>query len=96
LIFHRYKKLSHPKGPYDKRQITTTRETLINDTDTLKRDAGQIVEDVKNHAYAHVDAAKDTVNNAFNQTRDYVKSVLCMSPLSRFSSVFLLVLFRRK
>ena len=54
-------------------KISTTRETLINDTDTLKRDAGQIVEDVKNHAYAHVDAAKDTVNNAFDQARDYVK-----------------------
>jgi hypothetical protein len=26
-------------------KITATRETLINDTDTLKRDAGQIVED---------------------------------------------------
>lgn len=77
-------------------KITTTRETLINDTDTLKRDAGQIVEDVKNHAYAHVDAAKDTVNNAFNQTRDYVKErPLHVAAIALFIG-FLIGTFRRK
>jgi ElaB/YqjD/DUF883 family membrane-anchored ribosome-binding protein len=54
-------------------KISTTRETLLNDTDALKRDAAQIVDDVKKHAYAHVDVAKDTVNDAYNQARDYIK-----------------------
>jgi len=77
-------------------KITTTRETLINDTDTLKRDAAQIVDDVKKHAYAHVDAAKDTVNNAFNQTRDYVKErPLHVAAIALFIG-FLIGTFRRK
>jgi ElaB/YqjD/DUF883 family membrane-anchored ribosome-binding protein len=54
-------------------KIATTRETLINDTDTLKRDAAQIVDDVKKHAYAHVDVVKDSVNDTFELARNYVK-----------------------
>jgi len=54
-------------------KISTTRETLINDTDALKRDAAQIVDDVKKHAYAHVDVVKDRVTNTFDQARDYAK-----------------------
>jgi ElaB/YqjD/DUF883 family membrane-anchored ribosome-binding protein len=54
-------------------KITNTREALINDTDTLKRDAAQIVDDVKKHASAHVDVVKDSINNTFDQARDYVK-----------------------
>jgi len=77
-------------------KITTTRETLINDTDTLKRDAGRIVEDVKNHAYAHVDVAKDTVNNAFNQARDYVKERPFHVAAAAFFLGFLFGTFRRK
>jgi ElaB/YqjD/DUF883 family membrane-anchored ribosome-binding protein len=54
-------------------KITTTRETLINDSDALKRDAAQIVDDVKKHVHAHVDVVKDRVTNTFDQARDYVK-----------------------
>ena len=77
-------------------KITNTREILLNDTDTLKRDAGQIVEDVKNHAYAHVDVAKDTVNNALNQARDYVKERPFHVAAGAFLIGFLIGTFRRK
>ena len=77
-------------------KITATRETLINDTGNLKRDAAQIVDDVKNHAYAHVDAAKDTVNNAFDQARDYVKERPLHVAAAAFFIGFLIGTFRRK
>ena len=77
-------------------KITATRETLINDTDTLKRDAAQIVDDVKNHAYAHVDAAKNTVNTAFDQARDYVKERPLHVAAAAFFIGFLIGTFRRK
>ena len=77
-------------------KITATRETLINDTDTLKRDAAQIVDDVKKHAYAHVDVAKDTVNNAFDQARDYVKERPLHVAAAAFFIGFLIGTFRRK
>ena len=77
-------------------KITATRETLINDADTLKRDAAQIVDDVKKHAYAHVDVAKDTVNNAFNQARDYVKERPLHVAAAAFFIGFLIGTFRRK
>ncbi len=54
-------------------KIASTRETLIKDTDILKQDAGQIVEDVKKHAYAHVDVVKDKVQNSFDLAHDYLK-----------------------
>ena len=54
-------------------KITSTRETLINDTDTLKQDAAKIVDDVKKHATAHVDAVKDRVSDTFDIARDCVK-----------------------
>jgi ElaB/YqjD/DUF883 family membrane-anchored ribosome-binding protein len=77
-------------------KITATRETLIHDTDTLKRDAGQIVEDVKNHAHAHVDVAKETVNNALNQAHDYVKErPFHVAAVALFIG-FLIGTFRRK
>ena len=53
--------------------ITSTRETLIKDADHLKQDAGQIVEDVKKHASAHVDAVKDKANDTFDLARNCVK-----------------------
>jgi ElaB/YqjD/DUF883 family membrane-anchored ribosome-binding protein len=77
-------------------KITATRETLINDTDTMKRDAAQIVDDVKKHAYAHVDVAKDTVNNAFDQARDYVKERPLHVAAAALFIGFLIGTFRRK
>ena len=76
--------------------LTSTREALIKDTDHLKRDAGHIVEDVKKHASAHVDAVKDKVNDAFDRARDCVKE----HPLKVVSVAlligFLIGTFRRK
>lgn len=46
---------------------------LIKDTDHLKKDAGKVVEDVKKHAYAHVDVVKDRVKDTFDLARDFVK-----------------------
>ena len=77
-------------------KITATRETLLNDAGTLKRDAAQIVDDVKNHAYAHVDAAKDTVNTVFDQARDYVKERPLHVAAAAFFIGFLIGTFRRK
>ena len=53
--------------------ITSTRDTLLKDTDTLKRDAGQVVDDVKKHATSHVDAVKDNVNETFDSAYDYLR-----------------------
>jgi ElaB/YqjD/DUF883 family membrane-anchored ribosome-binding protein len=77
-------------------KLTSTRETLIKDTEHLKQDAGQIVEDVKKHASAHVDAVKDRVNDTFDIARDCVKE----HPLKVVSVAlligFLIGTFRRK
>jgi ElaB/YqjD/DUF883 family membrane-anchored ribosome-binding protein len=53
--------------------ISSTRDALIKDTDHLKQDAGQIVEDVKKHASAHVDAVKNKVNDTFDLARNCAK-----------------------
>ncbi len=53
--------------------INTTRAALVKDTDHLKNDAGQLVEDVKKHASAHVDAVKDQMNDTFDLARNCVK-----------------------
>jgi ElaB/YqjD/DUF883 family membrane-anchored ribosome-binding protein len=53
--------------------ISSTRDTLIDDTDALKRDAGRIVEDVKQHASAHVEAVKASVNDTLCATGNYIK-----------------------
>ena len=77
-------------------KITNTRETLIKDTDHLKQDAGQLVEDVKKHASAHVDVAKDTVNIAFNQAHNYVRERPFHVAAIAFFIGFLIGIFRRK
>ena len=76
--------------------ITSTRETLIKDADHLKQDAGQIVEDVKKHASAHVDAVKDKVNDTFDLARNCVNE----HPLKLLAGAlllgFLVGTFRRR
>ena len=77
-------------------KITSTRKTLINDTDTLKQDAAKIVDDVKKHATAHVDVVKDTVNHTLDVARTCVQE----HPLKVVSGAlfigFLIGIFRRK
>jgi ElaB/YqjD/DUF883 family membrane-anchored ribosome-binding protein len=76
--------------------LTSTRDALVKDTDHLKRDAGQIVEDVKKHASAHVDAVKEKVNDTFDLARNCVKE----HPLKLLAGAllvgFLVGTFRRK
>ena len=76
--------------------ITSTRETLIKDADHLKQDAGQIVEDVKKHASAHVDAVKDKVNDTFDLARNCVKDHPLKLVVGALLIGFLIGAFRRK
>ena len=98
---HKYEKrihstLSHRNRLMTKDPLTSTREALIKDTDHLKRDAGHIVEDVKKHASAHVDAVKDRVNDAFDMARDCVKEHPLKVVSVAFFIGFLIGTFRRK
>jgi len=86
---HAYKNMTNDK-------ITSTRQALIKDTETLKQDAGQIVEDVKKHAYAHVDVVKDQVNNTFDSTRDYLRERPFHIAAFALLLGFLIGTFRRK
>jgi ElaB/YqjD/DUF883 family membrane-anchored ribosome-binding protein len=76
--------------------ITSTRDALIKDTDHLKQDAGQIVEDVKKHASAHVDAVKDKVNDTFDLARNCVKEHPLKLAAGALVIGFLIGTFRRK
>jgi ElaB/YqjD/DUF883 family membrane-anchored ribosome-binding protein len=76
--------------------VTSTRETLIKDTDHLKQDAGKIVEDVRKHASAHVDAVKDKVSDTFDLARNCVKDHPLKLVAGAFFLGFLAGTFRRK
>ena len=76
--------------------ITSTRETLIKDTNNLKQDAGQIVEDVKKHAVAHVDAIKDKANDTFDLARDFAKEHPLKLAAAALFIGFVIGTFRRK
>jgi len=76
--------------------LTSTRNALIEDADHLKRDAGQIVEDVKKHATAHVDAVKDKVNDTFDLARKCVNEHPLKLVAGALLLGFLIGTFRRK
>jgi ElaB/YqjD/DUF883 family membrane-anchored ribosome-binding protein len=76
--------------------ITSTRETLIKDTDHLKQDAGQIVKDVKKHASAHVDVVKDSMNHSLDVARNCVQEHPLKVVSVAFFIGFLIGTFRRK
>jgi len=76
--------------------ITSTRDALIKDTNHLKQDAGQIVEDVRKHASAHVDAVKDKVNDTFDSARNCVKEHPLKLAVGALLIGFLIGTFRRK
>ena len=76
--------------------ITSTRETLIKDADHLKQDAGQIIEDVKKHASAHVDAVKNKANDTFDLARNFAKEHPLKLAGTVFFIGFLIGTFRRK
>jgi ElaB/YqjD/DUF883 family membrane-anchored ribosome-binding protein len=76
--------------------ISSTRETLIKDTNNLKQDAGQIVDDVKKHASAHVDAVKEKVNDTFDLARTCVNEHPLKVICAALFVGFLIGTFRRK
>ncbi len=53
----------------EKLTTTATREALNNDVDLLKRNALQVVADVKEHANAHVGAARQRVDDTIQTAR---------------------------
>ena len=61
--------MAHNSSPTE-----TTRKNLVNDVETLKRDAGQIVDDAKAHVRAHVDARKQKVTDSIEAARQYAES----------------------
>lgn len=77
-------------------KIASTRETLINDTDTLKQDAAKIVDDVKKHATAHVDVVKDRMNHALDMSRNCIQGHPLKVVSGAFLIGFLIGTFRRK
>ena len=76
--------------------LTSTRDALIKDADHLKRDAGKIVEDVKKHASAHVDAVKDKANDTFDLARNFAKEHPLKLVAAALFIGFLIGTFRRK
>lgn len=70
-------------------KITDTREALVKDTTTLKRDVEKIATDVKNHATAHVDFVKDKATDSFQRVSDYARE----NPLHLVAAAFALGLF---
>ncbi|MDB4793465.1 hypothetical protein OAG63_00360 [Methylacidiphilales bacterium] len=76
--------------------ITSTRDAIIKDTDHLKQDAGQIVEDIRKHASAHVDAVKDQMNDTFDLARNCAKEHPLKLAAAAFFIGFLIGTFRRK
>ena len=76
--------------------LTSTRDAIIKDTDHLKRDAGQIVEDVKKHASAHVEAVKDKVNDTFDLARNFAKEHPLKLVAAALFVGFIIGTFRRK
>ena len=76
--------------------VTSTREALIKDTDHLKRDAGQIIEDVKKHGAAHVDAVKDKANDTLDLACDFAKEHPLKLAAAALFIGFVIGTFRRK
>ena len=69
--------------------ITTTRETLIDDAETLKRDVGQVAQDVRKHANSHVDFVRNKASDSLQRISDYVRE----NPLCVVGAAFALGLF---
>jgi ElaB/YqjD/DUF883 family membrane-anchored ribosome-binding protein len=54
----------------DNNTTTKTREALDNDVGKLKEDAVHVVQDVRNHAHAHVDETRQRVNDTIVTIRE--------------------------
>jgi hypothetical protein len=76
--------------------VTNTRNAIIKDTDHLKRDTGQIIEDVKKHGVAHVDAVRDKANDAFDLSLDFAKKHPLKLATAAFFTGIVIGTIRRK
>ena len=76
--------------------VISTRNAIIKDADHLKRDAGQIIEDVKKHASAHVNALTGTANDTFDLVRDFAKEHPLKLAAAALFVGFIIGSFRRK
>jgi ElaB/YqjD/DUF883 family membrane-anchored ribosome-binding protein len=54
--------------------ITKTREALVKDVEKLKKDAVNVVQDVREHANAHVDETKQRVTDTIQSVQDRLTS----------------------
>ena len=54
--------------------VASTREALARDVNDLRRDANQIVQDVRDHTNAQVEAAKQRVDDALSSARSYASA----------------------
>jgi ElaB/YqjD/DUF883 family membrane-anchored ribosome-binding protein len=68
---------SQPLKPMQNRLSAKTREALVQDVGTLKRDAVRVVQDVREHAHAHVDETRERVTD----TVETVRQKLVANPL---------------
>ena len=71
------------------KDISETRDTLVNDANKLKENVGQVAQDVKDHATAHVDFVKTKANDTLQGITDYVRE----NPLHLAAVSFALGLF---
>lgn len=53
---------------------TNTREALLKDLDLLKKNASQVVQDVKDHANARVTETRQHVTGAIGQAREKTRA----------------------
>ena len=54
----------------ENRLTAKTAEALNQDVDRLKRDAARVVQDVREHANAHVEETRQRVNDTFDSVRE--------------------------
>jgi ElaB/YqjD/DUF883 family membrane-anchored ribosome-binding protein len=73
----------------ESKDISETREALVSDASKLKENVGQIAQDVKDHATAHVDFVRDKANDTFQKLSDYARE----KPLHLAGAAFVLGLF---
>lgn len=65
-------------------KISDTRQALVDDAVELKRNVGQIAQDVKEHATAHVDFVKDRANDSYQRACDHARE----NPLHLIAAAF--------
>jgi ElaB/YqjD/DUF883 family membrane-anchored ribosome-binding protein len=71
------------------KDISATRDALVSDASKLKENVGQIAQDMKDHATAHVDFVWDKASDTIQRISDYARQ----NPLHLAGAAFALGLF---